>query len=128
MANVTPRTDQAESAAPATRRNDSAARMANVVLGAWLFVSAFLWPHTTASRTNTCVVGALIVVMALLGKYTPPLRWVNAAAATWLFGSTIWIEHASAATPWNNAVVAILVLILSIVSTSRRLPINTRQI
>ena len=41
-------------------------RMANVVLGIWLFISAFLWPHAPAQMANTEIVGVLCVVFGLV--------------------------------------------------------------
>jgi hypothetical protein len=68
--------------------------------------------------TNTWVVGLIIAAVAAIGRAAPRIRWLNAAAATWLFFSTIWLYHASRATGLNNAIVAVAVLVLSVVSTA----------
>jgi hypothetical protein len=92
-------------------------RAANVVLGIWLFLSAFLLPHNSTSQTNTWIVGILIAGVATLAMYTPSIRWVNAALAVWLFLSTIWLYPATTATSWNNTIVAIAVLLVSLMPT-----------
>ena len=86
----------------------------DVALGAWLFVSAFLWPHTPGSMANTWIVGLLIVIAGLLALSTPWIRWFEAAIALWLLFSTIAISP-HAATRWNNLIVASLVFLVSLV-------------
>jgi len=49
------------------------ARIVNIVLGVWLFISAFLWPHTYAQMTNTWILGVLCVVFALVAMRVPVL-------------------------------------------------------
>jgi len=43
------------------------ARAINAIVGTWLFVSAFLWPHTYGETENAWVVGFMAVIMALGG-------------------------------------------------------------
>jgi len=93
------------------------ARIVNIVLGVWLFISAFLWPHNPASQTNTWLLGVIIAVVGVAGLFTPPIRWVNTAAAIWLFLSTLFINHDMPGTVWNNLIVAILVFILSLTAS-----------
>ena len=58
----------------------SDSRIVNIALGAWLFVSSFLWLHTTAELANCALVGAAIVVVGAIGMKTQALRYLNAAA------------------------------------------------
>ncbi|HWV39722.1 MAG TPA: SPW repeat protein [Vulgatibacter sp.] len=92
-----------------------AARIANIVLGVWLFISAFLWSHTQSQLTNTWIVGLAIIAVALIALAAPPVRYVNTALAVWLFISVWALPSESAATQWNNAIVAILVFLFSLV-------------
>jgi len=94
-----------------------AARVLNLLLGVWLFISAFVWPHTVAARTNTWILGVLIVVFALIAMAQPMARWLNTLAAIWLFFSTLAISHMSQATVINNIIVAIVVFILSFIGS-----------
>ena len=82
----------------------------NTVLGLWLVVSASAWPHTVASRMNTLATGVFIVVIALWAVVRPHVHRLNAAAATWLIISSVWIHHLSNGTAWNNIIAALLVL------------------
>ena len=99
-----------------TRANGtSLARWTNVVLGAWLFVSAFIWKHTPTSFTNTWIMGVIIAAIALGALAVPALRYVNTASAVYLFISSIAVHHLYAASGWHNAIVAGLVFLVSLV-------------
>jgi hypothetical protein len=102
------------------------ARTLNVILGVWLFISAFAWPHTPASFTNTWLVGLLVVIFALIAMRTPSTRYVNTALAIWLFISAFALPRASVATAWNNALCAIAIFILSLVPGSIAGPVPRR--
>jgi hypothetical protein len=91
------------------------ARVINLLLGAWLLVSAFVWHHTPAEYTNTLIVGGLIVLVALLALAYRPLRYANLILAFWLFLSALLVTQ-SAATAWNNGLVAVAVFLLSLVT------------
>ncbi len=85
-----------------------------IALGAWLFISAFLWPHGTGAAINSWIIGLLIVIASLIALRMPWMRWVVTALAVWLFLSTLAIA-ATHATLWNNLIVAILVFLASLV-------------
>ena len=90
------------------------ARTLNLILGAWLFVSAFLWSHTPADRVNDWAVGLAIVVFAVLAMSIPAVRWVNTALGAWLFISAFALPHAHAGTRWNEVLVGLFVFFISI--------------
>ena len=90
-------------------------RWINFLIGVWLFISAWVWPHTVAAQTNTWIVGALIAIAAIWAMFAPPVRLVNTILAIWLFFSTLFIYHTSAATLWNNLIVAVVVFALSLI-------------
>jgi hypothetical protein len=91
------------------------ARVISVVLGVWLFVSAFAWPHSQASMMNTWITGALVAIFALISMRIPEVRYVNTALAVWLFISIWAVPDISPRTTWNNAIVAVLILVASLV-------------
>jgi hypothetical protein len=91
------------------------ARTLNVMIGVWLFVSAFAWRHTPASFTNTWIVGLLVAVFALVAMRSPPARWVNTALSIWLFVAAFLLPHVSNGSVWNNALCAMAIFILSLV-------------
>jgi hypothetical protein len=82
-------------------------RIVNIVLGIWLFVSAFIWRHTYAQMTNTWIVGVLCVAFAVLATRVAEVRYLIAALAVWLFVSVWALPTMSMATQWNNALVAL---------------------
>jgi hypothetical protein len=94
----------------------SPARVLNALLGAWLFLSGFVWDHTPAQRVNAWGVGVLCMAVALVARAAPPLRRVNTALAAWLLASVWVLPHASAATTWNDGLVAVAILALSLVA------------
>jgi hypothetical protein len=98
----------------------SGSRLAIVTLGLWLFLSAFVFPHTPLSQANTWVLGLVIAAIAAVGTRTPAIRAIGTVPAIWLFFSSFWISHVTDATVWNSAIVAVLVLVLSLVPTRDR--------
>jgi hypothetical protein len=109
-------------AVPIERRlasREALPRIVNVVLGAWLFISAFLWPHTAAQRTNSWVCGVLCIVFALVATTAPWARYLNTVLAIWLFISAWALPAISAATVWNNVLVAIAIFVVSLVPSER---------
>lgn len=95
------------------------ARGAVAVMGIWLLLSAFVWPHAGASFTNTWVVGLGIFLTAVWTFRDPFARWVTVALGVWLFGFTVLAFHSSVATVWNNAIVACATIALSAVPNER---------
>jgi hypothetical protein len=87
----------------------------NLLVGVWLVITAFAWPHAAATQTNTWVVGALIAVSALWAMFVPAIRYVDTFLATWLFFSAI--GFAGNTTPWHDVIAAIVVFLVSLVPT-----------
>ncbi len=92
----------------------SGARIANIILGVWLFISAFIWPHGASQLTNTWIVGVVTVAIALIALAAPPVKYLNTALSIWLFISVWVLPGANAGTQWNNAIVAILIFLFSL--------------
>jgi hypothetical protein len=90
-------------------------RYANVALGVWLFISAFLWHHSQAQFTNSWLMGIIVTVVALLATSMPALRYVNTAAGLWLIISGFALQRYTAGTVWNNVIVGALVFLFSLV-------------
>lgn len=105
----------------AMESSGSWARTANLVLGIWLFISAFIWPHSGAEQTNTWILGILIVLASIAAMYAPPARYLNTVFGIYLFVSSWLMPHVNAGTLWNNLIVAVLVFVVSLIpSTSTR--------
>jgi hypothetical protein len=94
----------------------STARILNIILGVWLFISAFIWQHSAAQQTNTWILGVLAVVFALVAMYAAAqARYLNTILAIWLFISAFALPRISVGTVWNNVLVAIAIFALSLV-------------
>jgi hypothetical protein len=88
--------------------------MINVILGVWLFISAFLWPHTYEQLNNTWIVGVLCAACALVAMRYAEARYLNAVLGAWLFISVWVLPTTSRATAWNNALVGIAVFLVAL--------------
>ena len=95
-----------------------AARYLNAALGVWLFISAFLWPHAPSQVANTWIMGIVVFAIALIAAGMPWLRFLNTAAGAWLMISAFVLPTVTAATRWNNFIVGVVVVILSLYGTS----------
>jgi hypothetical protein len=93
----------------------SAARVFNAILGAWLFLSAFVFAHTPESRTNTWISGALVVLFALIAMRAPAARFVNTAIAVWVFVTAFSFPFLASAAVWNNWIVAVVIFFVSLI-------------
>ncbi len=93
------------------------ARVINIALGVWLFISAFIWPHTDAQQTNTWLMGVLCVLFAAVAMRWDQARYLNTALAVWLFISAFILPTFSVGTVWNNALVAVAIFFVSLAPT-----------
>lgn len=91
------------------------ARIINILLGVWLFISAFAWSHTSAQFTNAWLVGLLVAGFAAAALRVEWARYVNTVLAVWLFLSNWILATAAEATAWNNIIVAIAIFVVSLV-------------
>ncbi|AKU92523.1 SPW repeat domain-containing protein [Vulgatibacter incomptus] len=91
-----------------------AARIVNMILGAWLLISAFAWYHPPGQRLVTALVGIAIFVVAGLSAFVPNLRLLNTAIALWLFISAFIFPSANEFTILHNACIAIIVFIVAL--------------
>ena len=90
-------------------------RYCNMLLGLWLFLSAFAWGHTPGNRINTCLVGLFVGIAATMATGASVMRRLTAALAGWLMFTTLIVYSARPATFWNNLILAALVLGVSLV-------------
>jgi hypothetical protein len=89
-------------------------QVANIILGIWLVISAFIWPHNYAQMTNTWIVGALCVVFSVIALRVPEVQYLNTILAIWLFISVWALPTMESETRWNNVIVAVAMFFFSI--------------
>lgn len=112
---MNPNTAPAPTGATATRapsRAAEVARIASALVCVWLILSAFTWPHSQAQLTNTWIVGAAGVVMALVADQR--LWLAHLALAAWLFASVWLLPEARPEPIWNNAIAAAILFLLAL--------------
>jgi hypothetical protein len=86
------------------------AKMFNVVVGTWLIVSAYAWPHDERMLKATIACGLLTVALSIASLFsdrTPRYLTVGVAFILMLFSAV----HVGRHDPvfWNNLVVAFVV-------------------
>ena len=79
----------------------------NLILGAWLFLSRFVWTHSAAQFVNACVVSVLYTSVATAALGNPRVRYANLALAAWLFLSAWLLPRAADATLWHNVALSV---------------------
>jgi len=99
-------------------------RYCNMLLGLWLFFSAFVWAHTPGSRINTCLVGLFVTIVASMAAGASQLRRLTAVLAGWLAFTTLVVYPSRPATFWNNLILAALVLVVSFIPSADELRIG----
>jgi len=108
--------------------NNRGARYLNIMLGIWLFVSAFVWPHRTWQFNNTWILGVITVVVGLIALGSPAARFVNTLVGVWLVISAFSVPLLSVATRWNNVLVGVAIFIVSLVGSGADLGSRRRAI
>ena len=89
-------------------------RYLNIIVGVWLFISAFVWRHSAAQFTNTWIMGIIVAGVAALALTWPTIRYLNTLAGAWLIISAFALPTITAGTRWNNFIVGIVVVVLSL--------------
>jgi hypothetical protein len=90
-------------------------RLFTAFLSVWLFVTAFMWPHTHAAFIVTILAAVLTFALSILEIYSGFARYLNAVVAIFLFLATLSLPHLTRATVWNNALVAIAIFVSALV-------------
>ena len=103
-------------------------RWVSLVVAVWVFISAFIWPHTHAEQTNTWILGVLMFIGSLWAMAMPPVRYLNTIFSIWLFIATLVIAHQQPGTLWSNLIAAIIVFVMSLIpSGATTVRTGTRQ-
>jgi hypothetical protein len=94
----------------ATFKNESAelrvATIVSILLGAWVLVSPFVLgvPAKSAVMWNNVVVGAIAIVLGLVGGKHEAFQGLTVVLATWLFASTFVLNFSGLGFMWNNVI------------------------
>ena len=89
-------------------------RIVNLVLGIWLFLSAFLWEHADPQYLNAFTTGLVLSILGLAaGERRPLARLITGQLGLWLIASTFLLPT-EAATRVNHLLVGALVMAMSV--------------
>ncbi|GAO03994.1 hypothetical protein [Anaeromyxobacter sp. PSR-1] len=92
-----------------------AARTLTLMLGLWLFFSAFLWKRAPASFANACAVGLLACAAALWAMWRPRVRLAGVALSAWLLAAALLVPQPSPSARWNDVAVALAMFLTALV-------------
>lgn len=96
--------------------------VANIILGAWLIVSPFLFYTFTATELwNSVILGIIVAVLAIIRLGLPKQSWlslINGIAGIWLILSPFFLTFEATSAYWNTIVLGIAVAIIGFVNGS----------
>jgi SPW repeat len=99
-------------------RNEAYVDVINLILGAWLFVTPWIFGFAGNAAVNAWIVGALIALVAIaaLMAFTEWEEWVNLVLAIWAFVApwNLGFDSNTAAMA-NHVIVGIIVAVLAAV-------------
>jgi hypothetical protein len=96
----------------------------NIIAGIYLIVAPFILGYGSLTRavTNDVVVGILVVILgaiSLVAMRSSAPRWLNAVLGAWLILSAFILGYSGTSQAlWNDIIVGVVVLVLSIWSAS----------
>ncbi len=93
----------------------------NMVLGIWLFLSAWMVPALmTASRANDLLFGVVIFVLSVIRNSvrsrTGLASWLSAGAGLWVVAAPFAMGYAVTGQRLNSVIIGIVVAVLSAVN------------
>jgi hypothetical protein len=86
------------------------------MVGAWLVVSGFAWPHSRFEVLNLITVGVLTPMFAWLSSAHDWARYVSAAAGVWLILTTLRFGTATHGTLVHNLIMGASIFVASLVA------------
>jgi hypothetical protein len=89
-------------------------RGVNLLIGLWLMLSAFLWPHLRAEQANALVCGGVCALLTVLSVEAGGVRYLEIGLAAWLVASAFVLPHRLLITPIHSAVIGLVVGLLSL--------------
>lgn len=98
----------------------------NVLAGIWLIIAPFVLGYaTTTPKTNDIWLGIIVGIIALIRIFTPLksawLSWLNIIAGVWLIIAPFVLNYATTTPRWNDVILGIIVIALSIWSSGAAL-------
>ncbi len=96
--------------------------LVNLAIAAWLLISAFVLPRSSATGWNAIVVAVLVAAVAFLAFVAagrPGVKYGISALATWLFVSTMFLPGETLGTVAHDAGIGVLLAFVSLLPSHR---------
>ena len=87
------------------------ARIFNLLMGVWLFVSAFIFSQGRVSFASTALCGALAALFAVFTNYDLRSRYVTAAIGALVVVLAFTVQPLGSAAFWHNGVMGISIAV-----------------
>lgn len=111
---------EAPSSISVTSEDGTWPRLLSGLLGAWVVISAFVWPHSPAQMLNTVICGVLTMAFALVAVERPQLRFLGTAVGAWLLFNAFALGSSVLVTAWNDVFAGIAIIAATVVPSSPR--------
>jgi len=86
-------------------------RIFNILMGLWLFVSAFVLPQGRGQVASTAICGVLTIVFAALTSYDRRSRYLTEAIGALVVVLAFAVHPLGSATFWHNGVMGISIAV-----------------
>ena len=86
-------------------------RIFNILMGVWLFVSAFVLPQGRVQFASTALCGALTALFAVFTSYDLRARYVTAAVGALVVVLAFALQPMGSATFWHNGIMGISIAV-----------------
>ncbi|MGA9520558.1 MAG: hypothetical protein WBV82_03790 [Myxococcaceae bacterium] len=93
------------------------ARIVQIALGAWLFFTAFIWPHGSYGFHLAWISGLLFIGLAVASAFVPWVRLILGLACVWFLLATFFTSEPPI-TLANNLFVAMFIFVFNFLPTS----------
>lgn len=95
----------------------------NILAGIWLIIAPFILRYSgTSYSRNDITIGIIVGIIALIRFFSPNttnwLSWVNVILGLWLIIAPLFFGAGITASIWNDVIVGIIIVAMSIWSTS----------
>jgi hypothetical protein len=87
------------------------ARIFNILMGLWLFASAFIFPQARGQWASTAICGALVSLFAVVTSYNRRARWITAAVGLLVVVLAFALYPLGSATFLHNGIVGISIAV-----------------
>jgi hypothetical protein len=84
-------------------------RIFNILMGLWLFASAFVLPQARGQVASTAICGLLAALFALLTSYDRRSRYLTAAVGALVIVLAFAAHPPGSATFWHNGIVGLAI-------------------